>query len=648
MRRTKLNITSLKEAPITDETLGISPYESDDYPVFGDLHGNVLYAINMMVRAGLIQLEPAIYDRLQTIYFSEAPLSPEQTTEFCTLMHHHIVFEHTEKQIIFLGDVFADRGRSDWLMLQLFCIMHEHNNHPILHFSNHDYAFLDYIFKDEITSQLEEVASAKDRFIPKGDYPGKRYQLLREFQSRSLYELIEMIESDEHPDVTFKTCKDLAIKYVIPSLQLISATVNDDTQTININTHAPVAAETVYAATVQYGLPYEIDTVSAYARTILSINNAWKDRHANEHTFLSDDELIEMYINHESDDLAVPLRYVAIRMSHNRPAKQYPCGSRLDIDLQRYSSPIKFHPTTSIDPAEILDKIDQQPLLEQYWKDATLTWTHGHSGQILSEHHNTALQTIIHSSKHRDEKKIHCDRLHNTAAVERPFQSHTDAAINLDTATIGREGSYDSTGRIRNLATLTPWTTFITCQGELTIAPLPANRQQEAIEKTAKQVLLKHLITTFCARIETLSEQLNSGEKKRIVAHHTKLLRGIIQNHITPNAHFFRHHGATLFQQTRHSIDTINIIIKKILGTLLEDHKDDELIAAIMHFVKGDYIHTVRPIIDSAYSSTTHHSLTAKAILIETTIDELLQPCFELTARKTSSVISKPPSSRNM
>jgi hypothetical protein len=507
---------------------GHTGYDGKTFPVFGDGHGSVLYAIHSLVQEGIIdELPDDVYARMQTLYAkpprlsleviktsgyelnpeqenalsalleAESDLSPdklssyiqqanladepdtpeltdeisllrdkqlkipdynqhkkitasyrkaspltnEELTEFCDLMRDHIKFKERDVAILFLGDMFGDRGRNDWLMLELFDIIVDSGNYPIEHFSNHDWALLDYLFSKEIEAALKTKVFKNDKtqwaaFLRRVESnaataPGKVHKIFGPDQARSLYELIECITSEEHPEITLEACRERVKKVLLPCLQLMTSVYDKEKGGGHLLAHAPVGPETVAALAKLMKVDCSVGDSQGLHTTISNINKKWQQQYVKHPTFLSAAELKAQYVGDPNVlNGACPLKLPILRVSHNRPD---------DADVAEQSKPFSAFSWWRRSFLTILsDKVTGM------W-----AWVHGHSGPIVKE--------------------------------ERSMVSYRRGVINMDGSGAGRKWSFGRGNKV--LVDVDSWRPALSVRGALS-ALLPRQIKPKSVLNT--------------------------------------------------------------------------------------------------------------------------------------------------------------------
>lgn len=183
MKRTKektyFTKPDLKQYP----TCSISPELLEKLQVImGDAHGDFLFVIYFLIEKGVLLLSKENYQSLVDIYYSEGELTKKD------LETVQKILKETKVQKVglvrFLGDLLADRGKNDILILLLLFFLHKKGVNFKISFSNHDYMFFFYwLLKISKIKQDEEYYGSYNRMyslIEKGIISIKMIQQILE------------------------------------------------------------------------------------------------------------------------------------------------------------------------------------------------------------------------------------------------------------------------------------------------------------------------------------------------------------------------------------------------------------------------------------------------------------------------------------
>lgn len=111
----------------------------------GDLHANVIKLIYTLIRNGVCQLSDKSYTELVQIYESKPPLNQQQLLRFNEIIEHDLQVIDPTILVRLIGDILADRGRNDYLVLKVLRKLRRANVPLRILMSNHDNVFLEAI-----------------------------------------------------------------------------------------------------------------------------------------------------------------------------------------------------------------------------------------------------------------------------------------------------------------------------------------------------------------------------------------------------------------------------------------------------------------------------------------------------------------------
>lgn len=270
-RRPKRTI-SVPESGLTQYPTKIFAMEPEDQLNLGDLHGNVLKLIFVLISRGILSISKEneedyaslvkIYEKMPTSVktcksftgppaFTMAPLgeilpelqtapplAPQDIALFRDILNRITVKPIAVLRLI--GDEFADRGHSDYLMILLFVLLKLSGQTIECVLSNHTAELLRY---------LEDPSKFSDnRSIPPCQRSSKfRFQddkSIPLFQRLSMCGLLALTD-DPAFNVTREEVRELFREYYLPCLKLISYTLNPEENEITIYSHAPIGLETI-------------------------------------------------------------------------------------------------------------------------------------------------------------------------------------------------------------------------------------------------------------------------------------------------------------------------------------------------------------------------------------------------------------------
>jgi hypothetical protein len=250
--------------------LGVYPFvekiETTEELTLGDLHGNTLKFIYILIKEGIVYFSKTNYHTFVHFYYSIPDLTHRSYRNLNwgynvaavdqQLIHqnHISVFEgllekitikDNIKKLRLIGDVLADRGKCDYFTLKLLDkLFHIEGLKIETLLSNHDVHFFDFLNNNSIT----QWRATQQSLITLKEYLVK-----------------EKIVDDE--DI-----KSIGRKY-IDRLKLLSYTQIDELPPkLIIYTHAPIPFALIQALAEKLDVIYQDEDITALCTTIDSIN----------------------------------------------------------------------------------------------------------------------------------------------------------------------------------------------------------------------------------------------------------------------------------------------------------------------------------------------------------------------------------------
>lgn len=104
--------------------------------VFGDLHGNVIKLVDILLMAGMLEVKNS-----KSYYEFLLELSDKNFIEYTKYFN----LIKSNKSVYFLGDCFGDRNNFDVLKLKIFTDLHNFQNKFTIIYGNHDCAALSMV-----------------------------------------------------------------------------------------------------------------------------------------------------------------------------------------------------------------------------------------------------------------------------------------------------------------------------------------------------------------------------------------------------------------------------------------------------------------------------------------------------------------------
>nr|HAT8714173.1 hypothetical protein [Legionella jordanis] len=232
----------------------IHPADPDFEITIGDLHGNAMKLMFMLVKQGITSnLNDKDYAQLVTIYEKSAErLTKTDLNEFNRIING---IKFNKAAIRLIGDELADRGSNDYFTLRILQKLREQQVSVEILMSNHSVEFL----------QACEMHQENKAF---------KAPLLKHDHARSLENMQTLIERKL---ITPKEVFEITDSAYKPSLKAISYTLSEDDSEIVIFSHAPIGLNTIADLAQQFGVNYEDSTAVELAKTIDNINRKFQD-----------------------------------------------------------------------------------------------------------------------------------------------------------------------------------------------------------------------------------------------------------------------------------------------------------------------------------------------------------------------------------
>ncbi|MDI9818309.1 MULTISPECIES: Dot/Icm T4SS effector Wip [unclassified Legionella] len=211
----------------------------------GDLHGNALKLIYILIEERILQFSSGQYDKLRDIYNTPVEgLSVEKISCFRTIINKAKV--DNTKAITLIGDELADRGQNDYFTLFVLKKLYEADVNIEIMLSNHSTEFI------------------KD--YERACFTG-RYNFF-EVQGKSLGNMQILIEKGL---VEESEIRRIVTKNYIPMVKAIGYTLSTEGN-LTLFSHAPVGLETVKALAEKFNIYYQDNNLKSLIHTINAIN----------------------------------------------------------------------------------------------------------------------------------------------------------------------------------------------------------------------------------------------------------------------------------------------------------------------------------------------------------------------------------------
>lgn len=123
--------------------------------VLGDMHGNSVMFMHQLVQLGFADIPPekenawkALVDQIRS----------NDLTDFSARLANVLTLNATDKKLVLLGDLLADRSFNDWFTLSVIDFLHQKGQRFDVIFSNHDAAFVEYYLANKGRQANEDFA----------------------------------------------------------------------------------------------------------------------------------------------------------------------------------------------------------------------------------------------------------------------------------------------------------------------------------------------------------------------------------------------------------------------------------------------------------------------------------------------------------
>lgn len=214
---------------------------------FGDLHGNAIKLLYLLVRFGILKITPQNYMKLVSAYQKGAEAKLSDIQYFKLILFRAEIPNDLKITIRLIGDILSDRGKNDFFTLLILEKLFKNKVSFEILFSNHDAVFLKK-YADNFPIFFDEDLI----------YPDESYQNMLALISKGLI----------RKEAVFRLIESV----FLPSLKLISYTKDLEKRIIYLFSHAPVGLEIVRELARHYRVPFRVDTLEALCSTIDAIN----------------------------------------------------------------------------------------------------------------------------------------------------------------------------------------------------------------------------------------------------------------------------------------------------------------------------------------------------------------------------------------
>lgn len=239
---------------ITERQADLSQYPlilqnpSATHVSMGDLHGNTMKLLYILIEEGVMKMPPEDYRSLFQIYSK-----PMGTLTGFDLSNFEKIVQRAEiipgKNITLVGDELADRGNNDFFTLSVFKKMSASELNFDILVSNHSLEFLRFY-------EYKAASPFTNRILPITSLDG-------------------LIKTINDGCIAKPSIDDMVLEHYLPRLKAISYTISPETHDVTLFTHAPIGLETIEQLAIRYDIVYQDRTRDDLINTIDKINAAF-------------------------------------------------------------------------------------------------------------------------------------------------------------------------------------------------------------------------------------------------------------------------------------------------------------------------------------------------------------------------------------
>jgi len=235
----------------------ISPLKLQEQLTLGDLHGNALKFLYILVANGIVEISQENFTRFNELY-NKSDLNEVDLASFEKILQNLKIHKAS---IRLIGDEFADRGSNDYFTLKIIKKLLQHDVSMEILISNHSIEFLQAYENHERTKQFAPV-------------------MLSRGHANSLVALDSLVNKGL---VTAEEVLEFVEQFYIPNLKVVAYSCNEASNTITIFSHAPIGLSVVRGLATQFGVEYKESSLDELTSSIDRINNGFR-QHLNSKT----------------------------------------------------------------------------------------------------------------------------------------------------------------------------------------------------------------------------------------------------------------------------------------------------------------------------------------------------------------------------
>lgn len=122
----------------------------------GDMNGNSIMFLHQLIQSGLADIKQGKEQEWEKLMQS---IKDGKVDGFREKLQTILECKKTDKKLVLLGDLLADRTYNDWFTLSIIDFLHEQGQNFSICFSNHDAAFVDYYLVNKNKSEDEKYGT---------------------------------------------------------------------------------------------------------------------------------------------------------------------------------------------------------------------------------------------------------------------------------------------------------------------------------------------------------------------------------------------------------------------------------------------------------------------------------------------------------
>lgn len=216
--------------------------------VIGDIHGNAIKLLYILIAAGVIDMKSEDYQRCVDLYYDHKHKdSAESAKEFNECLSK-VRINPDAPDIHFLGDIVVDRGRNDQYTKEIFMQIFNQPNGPQEWHNQADHDVeLGYHY-NAATQSFYAVGRGQNRQTHAYEPLDFKFNPQT---GNSFHQFIQLAEQTP----ALQSNADEFFRYYIKRQRLVD-TIEDQDGNLSLCTHAPIGQETLRALGELYGLDY--------------------------------------------------------------------------------------------------------------------------------------------------------------------------------------------------------------------------------------------------------------------------------------------------------------------------------------------------------------------------------------------------------